>query len=209
MVSLDLTQSLPDGPPQSSFERTLFGPKPSLREMIDTIAVAAKDSASMASWRVSARAAWGWPRSQELRDAIAAFRASGKFAYAYADSMGELGGGTASYYLASAFGEIWLQPYSDLGLVGLRIEQPFFHDTLEKIGVTPRMDHREEYKSAMNMFTETKMTPAHREEMEGLLHSLIDQIVRGIAQSRKLSEADVRALIDKGPFTRTKRSPPS
>src|SRR3984893_3749714 len=44
------------------------------------------------------------------------------------------------------------------------------------------------------------MTPAHREEVEALLTSIAGQIVHGIAQVRKLSNAEVRDLIDRGPL---------
>ena len=54
-----------------------------------------------------------------MRDAIAAFRAKGKFAIAFADSFGEFGAGTRPYYLATAFDQIWLQPMGSLGLTGL------------------------------------------------------------------------------------------
>ena len=201
MLTLDLTAPFPDGPPTPSLERTLFGTQPSLRQTIDAIENAAKDSRIKG---LVARLGGGGlqlAQIQELRDAIAAFRANGKFAYGYADDFGELGGGTGSYYLATAFERIWLQPYSSLGLVGLRAEQPFFHDTLDKIGIMPRFDHREEYKSAMNMLTETKMTPAQREETESLLNSLFGQVVRGIGESRHLTDGAVRGLIDQGPFS--------
>jgi len=45
------------------------------------------------------------------------------------------------------------------------------------------------------VLTETKMTPAHREEVEALLNSVAGQIVHGIAQGRKLSDAEVRDLV--------------
>ena len=64
----------------------------------------------------------GLAKIQELRDAIAAFRAKGKFALAFADSFGEFGPGTRPYYLATAFDEIWLQPMGNVGLTGLYAE---------------------------------------------------------------------------------------
>ncbi len=200
VLTLDLTEEFPAGPPQTALERALFGAKPSLTEAIATLDQAAADTRVKG---VVARLGDGLTLAQiqEWRDAIAAFRAAGKFAYGYADALGELGGGTGGYYLATAFDSIWLQAYSTLGFVGLRAEQPFLHDTLDKIGVAPRLDHREEYKSAMNMLTETSMTPAQREETESLLTSLFGQIVRGVAERRNLSEDQVSALVDQGPFS--------
>ena len=91
--------------------------------------------ASRGSWRASARASSARRRLQELRDAIAAFRAKGKFALAFADSFGEFGPGTRAYYLGSAFDEIWLQPLGEVGLIGLRVETPFFRGALDKLGI--------------------------------------------------------------------------
>ena len=71
---------------------------------------------------------------------------------------------------------------------------------LEKLGVTPQYGQRYEYKNAMNLFTDTKFTPAYREAEQRLLDSIFGQAVRGIAEGRNLSEADVRTLIDRGPF---------
>jgi protease-4 len=88
----------------------------------------------------------------------------------------------------------------NVGLTGLYAESPFLKGTLDILGVVPEFDHREEYKTAMNLLTETKMTPAHREEVEALLGSVSGQIVRGIAHDRKLAEAEVRAAIDRGPL---------
>jgi protease-4 len=137
---------------------------------------------------------------QEVRDAIAAFRGKGKFALAFADSFGEFGPGTRPYYLATAFDEIWLQPMGNVGLTGLYTDSQFLKGTLDLLGIVPEFEHREEYKTAMNLLTETKMTPAHREEVEALLASMAGQIIRGIAESRKLSEAEVRDAINRGPL---------
>ena len=201
VLTLDLEEALSDGPPTSSWERTLFGVKPSLRQTIEAIDMAGKDSRVKGLIAHLGTGRFQLAQIQELRDAVAGFRANGKFAYAYADSFGEMGGGTGPYYLATAFDEIWLQPFSELGLVGLRAEQPFFHNALDKIGVSTDFDHREEYKTAMSMFTDKGMSQAQRDETQDLLNSLFGQIVRGIGERRHLNENDVRKLIDRGPFS--------
>lgn len=142
----------------------------------------------------------GLAQIQEIRDAITHFRESGKFAVAWGETYGEAGVGNGAYYLATAFDEIWMQPSGDIGLTGLIYESPFIKDTLAKLEVTPRFDHRYEYKNAMNLFTEDRFTPAHREAMARLAESQFDQIVRGIAERRGKTTDQVRALIDRGPF---------
>jgi protease IV len=200
ILTLDLTQSLPDAPPGDGFERILLGERLTLRDVTDALARAGDDARIKGVVARVGEGSLGTAAIQELRDAIAAFRAKGKFALAHADGFGELGSGTRDYYLAAAFDEVWLQPFAEVGLIGIRAEVPFFRGSLDKLGLVPRFDHRSEYKTAMNVFTETKMTPAHREETDALLHSVYDQLVQGIAAGRKLDSAAVRHLIDQGPF---------
>src|SRR5262249_57171955 len=96
--------------------------------------------------------------------------------------------------------EIYLQPSGDIGLTGLIAENPFLRGTLEKLGVVPRLDHRHEYKNAMNLFTERKFTPAHKEATAKIVGSIFGQMVRGVSEGRHLQEEQVRALVDRGPY---------
>jgi protease IV len=200
LLTADLTRELPEGSSEEPLLRLLVGSKPTLRDVLDGIEAAGDDPRVKGLLARVGDDENGLAKVQELRDAIAAFRSKGKFAFAFADSFGEFGSGTRPYYLATAFDEIWLQPLGNVGLTGLYTDSPFLRGTLDLLGIVPEFDHREEFKTAMNLLTETKMTPAHREEVEALLTSVAGQIVHGIAQSRKLSEAEVRDLIDRGPL---------
>src|ERR1700756_2715134 len=200
LLTVDLTRELPEGPSEEPLLGLLVGNKPTLRDVVDGVAGGADDQRIKALIARVGDDENGLAKVQEVRDAIAAFRSKGKFALAFADSFGEFGPGTRPYYLATAFDEIWLQPLGNVGLTGLYADSPFLRGTLDLLGIVPEFDHREEFKTAMNLLTETKMTPAHREEVEALLTSVAGQIVHGIAQSRKLSEAEVRDLIARGPL---------
>src|ERR1700730_15521248 len=200
ILNLDLTQGLAEGWDGDRLLRLLVGAEPTLRDVLDGIETAASDSRVQVLLARVGDDELGLGKIQELRDAIAAFRAKVKFAMAYPDSFGEFGPGTRPYYLATAFDEIWLQPMGNVGLTGLYADSPFLKGTLDLLGIVPEFDHREEFKTAMNLLTETKMTPPHREEVEALLNSVAGQIVHGIAQGRRLSEAEVRDLIDRGPL---------
>ena len=200
ILTVDLTQGLAEGPHQDRLLRLLLGSEPSLRDVLDGIETASSDPRVKVLLARVGDDELGLAKIQELRDAIAAFRAKGKFALAFADSFGEFGPGTRPYYLATAFDEIWLQPMGNVGLTGLYAEVPFFKGTLDLLGVAPEFDHREEFKTAMNSLTETKMTPPHREEVDALLASIGGQIIHGIAEGRKLPEAEVREAIDRGPL---------
>ena len=200
VLSADLSGKLADGAAADSLSQLVFGAKPRLRDLLDALERAAGDPRVKGVFARLGGDSLGLATVQEVRDAIRDFRAKGKFAIAFADSFGEFGPGTRPYYLATAFDEIWLQPLGSVGLIGLHSETPFMRGALDKLGVVPSFAHREEYKTAMNSLTETAMTPPQREEVEALLSSSQGQIVRGIADGRKLSREQVDALIDRGPF---------
>jgi len=102
--------------------------------------------------------------------------------------------------LATAFDQIYLQPSGDVGLTGLMYESPFVKGLFEKLNVVPRMDHRYEYKNAMNFYTESKYNDPHREAMTKLIQSQFGQMVGGIAKGRGLTESQVRVVFDDGPY---------
>ena len=140
-------------------------------------------------------------QGEEIRAALKKFRAAGKFSYAFSTGYGGYGPGNRAYYLASAFEKVWLQPVGQLGLAGLRLEQPFARAALEKLGVKAHFTQREEYKSAMSVVTDDAMTAPIREMMLSILDSTNIQLAEGIAAGRNLPTAIVRELMAKGPYT--------
>jgi len=128
------------------------------------------------------------------------FRSHKKFAVAYAETFGEFGPGNASYYLATAFDHIYLQPSGDVGLTGIIMESPFIKGTLSKLGMTFHGDHRYEYKNALNFYTETKYTPPHKEAMTAVMTSWFNQMKDGICQARQIAPDKFQALVDAGPY---------
>jgi len=136
-----------------------------------------------------------WAKVQELRDAVLDFRKSGKTVVAFLEY-----GGDREYYLASAASKIFLLPSSPLDLTGVASYEIFLRGAFDKIGAYPDFIHIGDYKSATNQLTEKGFTKAHREMTESLNRDMFEQLVKGIAQSRKKSEAEVRALFDQGPF---------
>ena len=200
ILEVDLERGIPETPPDDPFA-VFGGTRPlTLRDVVDALEKAGDDPHVVGLVARLGAAPIGVAEIQEIRDAVKAFRAKKKFAVAYSETFGEFGPGNGAYYLATAFEEIWLQPSGDLGLNGLVAESPFLRGTLDKLGVKPEFGQRHEFKNAMNTFTETKFTDAHREATKALLESLYGQMVKGIAEGRKMTEAEVRGLVDRGPF---------
>ncbi len=136
-----------------------------------------------------------WGKVQELRGAVVDFRESGKPVYAYLEY-----GGDQDYYLASAADKVFLMPSSPLQLVGVATYELFLRGTLDWVGAYPDLHHIGAYKSAPNQFTEKTLTATHREMSTSLNHALYETIVTTVAEARNKSAADVRTLIDLGPF---------
>jgi protease-4 len=200
ILTAELGRDLVEGPRQNELTELVAGRKATMRGLLDALERGAEDSRVRGLYAHIGGDSLGLAQVQELRDAVQAFRARGKFAIAFSESFGEFGGGMRPYYLATAFDEIWLQPLGSVGLIGLRAESPFLRGLLDRLGIEPSFEHREQYKSAANMLTETEMTAPQREELESLLSGMTGQVTRGIADTRHLSESAVQALIDKAPL---------
>ncbi|MBF0562249.1 MAG: signal peptide peptidase SppA, partial [Alphaproteobacteria bacterium] len=187
---------LSEGSPDSPFGHYALGKRHLLSEVLEVLDQAARDPRIKALVVRAGDSGMGMAQTQEILNAVTKFRLSGRPAYLFAASMN----GTVDCYLASAFGEVWLQPSGEMGLTGFAMENPFLKGTLDSLGVEAVFSARREYKSAPEMFTNTEMTGPSRESLAALLASWSSQVVADIARSRKLSPERVRALIDQAPL---------
>ena len=198
ILELDL-QSLP--PETSGFDPMAFiagGGRPLLlRQAVAAIHRAAEDT-RIAGLIARVQLSAAPPGAvQELREAIVAFTAA-KPSLAWAETYP----GTLSYYLASAFREVWMQPSGTVGLIGFATNALFLRDALDKAGLQAQFIARGEYKSAANMFTQDRYTEAHREADSRLIESLHNQVWQGIAESRRLDVSALDELADRAPLLR-------
>ena len=175
----------------------------SFQELLLALAQAANDDNIKALAARINVPALGLAQMQELHQIIERFRAGGKPAYIYSPGFGSLGGGTAAYYLATAFSEITMQPNSEVGLTGISAEVPFARALLDRVGVTPEFYGRYEYKNAMAFFTDKDISPAFKSNMTRMVSRLNASLAEGMMKSRfaKPSEADFTAIINKAPFS--------
>jgi protease IV len=144
---------------------------------------------------------WPWAEMQELRLGVKTFAASGKPTLAWAQSFGEGSPDMAAYVLATAFGEVWLQPGGGVGMLGIGIETTFVRGALDRLGVEPQVEQRHEYKNAADVLLRKEFSEAHREALERLADSVFSHAVETIAEARGLPHDRVRELIDTGPRT--------
>ena len=169
--------------------------QPTVRSIVDSLRKASVDRrvSSVIIRPTSDAALWG--KVQEVRDAIVEFKKSKKPIIAFLEY-----GGDQSYYLASACDKVFLMPTASLDLTGMANYELFLRGTLDKMGVFPDTIHVGDYKTASNTFTEHAFTPAHREMAQSLNTDLYEQLVAGLAEGRHRTVAEIRDLIDHGPF---------
>lgn len=171
---------------------------PVLHDYVDAIDAAAKDSHIAGLVVRIAPLETGWGKLEEIRSHLLAFRKSGKPSICY---LGYDGIGNPEYYLATACQQIWLVPTAPVSIRGMMAEALFFRGTLDKLKIVPEFYHIAEYKTAGNTFTEKQFTPAHKEEVEGLLHSIYDLYLNDASKARGMDRAQFEALLNRGPFS--------
>lgn len=137
----------------------------------------------------------GWGKTDELRDAIKDFKSSGKPVYAFMEM-----GMNKDYYLAVAADKIYMPPAGDLYVNGFAAQAMFFRGSLDKLGVEPQFLKIGKYKNAPDQYTEKEMTEGQKEVTNAILDDYYNRVVGAIAESRKKSPEDVKAMIDNAPY---------
>ncbi|MFZ1916350.1 MAG: signal peptide peptidase SppA [Terriglobales bacterium] len=200
ILEANFEQPFAEDIPDTPAARFTMSDRVTLRDVIDAIDRGADDDRVVGIIARVGAAPIPMAQIQEIRDAVARFRGHKKFAVAYSETFGEFGPGNGAYYLATAFDQIYLQPSGDVGLTGIIMESPFIKDTLAKLGMSFHGDHRYEYKNALNFYTETKYTDAHKEAMTAIMNSWFNQIKDGICQARGIAPEKFQAVVDAGPY---------
>jgi protease IV len=139
--------------------------------------------------------------AQEVRGALLKLKEKGKFSFAYSHGYGGGVNAMQSYYIASAFEQIWGQPMSDLPIMGMNAELMFLRGTLDLLKIEPQLRRREEYKSFAEQYMEKRPTAANLEMVNGMVGNLFDQWVNDVSANRSISPDALRKAIDNAPLS--------
>jgi protease-4 len=203
VLTLDLDEQVSEGRAQQGLASFGLKSSPKMQDIVIALRRAKDDPRVVALRATMSVSPLGLAQMQDVREMIAEFETSGKPTFLFSETMGETVGAMSSYYLASAFNTIWVQPSGTVGVAGIGTEELFFKDFLDRFGIKAQFLQRKEYKSAGEALTNSSMSPANREALQALLGSWFDQMVGGIAESRKLTPDAVKALVDRGPLMAT------
>lgn len=129
--------------------------------------------------------------AQELRQALVEFKESGKWVVAYGDSYGK-----TAYYLSSVADSVLLNPEGNVDFGGMASQIMFYKDVMEKIGVKMQVFKVGTYKSAVEPFICTEMSPANREQVTSYLFSIWTNMLKDVAASRNMEVGKLNSLAD-------------
>ena len=133
----------------------------------------------------------GWAQAREIRKALAAFKTSGKFIYAYSDIMSQKG-----YYVSSIADSIFMNPLGVMELKGLSSEVLYYEGFQNQYGVKMEVIRHGKYKSAVEPYLQDHMSAENRMQIQGLLNSVWGTLRDEVSESRGLTSNTIDALAD-------------
>ncbi|MBW7959277.1 MAG: signal peptide peptidase SppA [Candidatus Promineofilum sp.] len=132
---------------------------------------------------------------QNFRAAVARLRAAGKEAIVYTPYLD-----LAHYYAATAAKYIVAPPSAQFEVLGLYTEVTFLKDAMTRAGLEVDVVQISPYKTALDRFSQTDITPENREQLDWLLDDEYDMLTTDMAAGRGISQTEMRKLIDQAPY---------
>ncbi|MBV8784868.1 MAG: S49 family peptidase, partial [Gammaproteobacteria bacterium] len=131
------------------------------------------------------------PSLEELASALREFRAAGKKVIAYGVELTQ-----ERYYLAAQADESYVDPMGFVLLEGYDRYRPYFKEALDKLGVDINVFRVGSFKSAVETFTRTNMSPEDREESRVYLAALWSAYQDAVTRARRLKPDAVAQYVD-------------
>ena len=165
-----------------------------LWDAVKAIEKAASDPAVQCIYlKADGLSAGGIAPVEELRQALGAFRLSGKPVVAYTENPG-----TGSYYLASVADKIYMGSYKGGSnmMVGVGTQMIFLKDLLDKLGVNVQLIRHGKFKSAGEMYIKSRPSEENLLQTREMVNSMWDGMAESICSSREISREDLDGMID-------------
>ena len=195
VLVIDLSLKIQDTKPASSLGEVIDLKQSdtiTLRQVIQSLEQAAQDKHIVGILLDGSSAqsnTMGYANLQEIRAALAKFRATGKKIIAYDVDWDE-----KEYYLGSVADTIMLNPMGALEINGLSSEQLFLARALDKFGVGVQVIRVGKYKSAVEPFLQTSLSPENRQQTEQLLWSIWSDFLRTVSESRDQTPQELQKI---------------
>lgn len=206
VLVIDLWANISDAPQTETLNEAIsqaidgsYIPNYYLLELIDAIEAAADDNKIDAIFLHGSLLPVGYGSGlgvlSEVREALEAFKATGKPVYAYVVDPT-----MKDFYLMSVANEIYMNPFGLISLNGLAAEGVYLGDAFKKYGIGVQATKVGKYKSAVEPFTGNKMSAADREQLTVLIDDLWDVILSDISETRGVDASNIAAKTDSQGF---------
>ncbi|MBD0393054.1 MAG: signal peptide peptidase SppA [Microcoleus sp. C1-bin4] len=197
-LSLNITDSKPIRSTSAAIQDVLSdepGNAVTLRTVLDTIEYAKKDPKIVGIYLEgsSDSSSSGFANLKEVRSALQRFRDAKKPIFAYQMDWNE-----RDYYLGSVANTIAVNPYGTLEINGFSSQATFFTGALEKYGLGVQVTRVGKYKSAVEPFLLTKMSPENRQQTQKLLGDMWGEYLTTVGPNRKVTVGQLQAVADNG-----------
>ncbi|MDR0795782.1 MAG: signal peptide peptidase SppA [Tannerella sp.] len=133
----------------------------------------------------------GYATLEPIRKALIDFKESGKFIVSFGDYYPQ-----SAYYIASTADKVIMNPQGMFMLHGMSANMPFFKGMYEKLGIKIQVFKVGTFKSAVEPYTETKMSDANREQVTAYMNSIWTHILTGVSESRGITIDNLNRYAD-------------
>lgn len=135
----------------------------------------------------------GFASSEEIREAIAAFKRTGKFVMAHGDMITQ-----QAYSVANIADRIYASPQGYFDWTGYSVEYLFLKGTLEKLEIEPQIFYAGKFKSATEPLRADRMSPENQLQTSVWLNDLYNTLLLRTAESRNIDTSTLRILANEG-----------
>lgn len=163
----------------------------SLDDILKSIRLAKDDSKIEGIFIDAHGSAMGTASREEIVEALRDFKESGKWIYAYADSYTQ-----GDYLISSLADSVFVNPIGGVDVHGVASQVPFFKGFLDKVGVKMQVVRVGTFKSAVEPFMTTEMSPASRLQTQVMIDSVWNYMTGVISSSRGVTVNEVNMWAD-------------
>lgn len=194
VLTLDFKTKVIDSPTEDNSHIFAFNEKEKnilIYEMLEAIKKAKSDDKIKGISIETDGIMAGMTQLDDIRNALEDFKKSGKFVYAYGNSVSQ-----SAYYLGSVADQYFLNPSGGIELKGMTTEVLYMKSFAEKYGIGMEVIRHGKYKSAVEPFLRDDMSPENKEQISTMLNDLWSGNSTKMANSRKIDTAQFRTVVD-------------
>lgn len=129
----------------------------------------------------------------EVREALADFKKSGKPIVAYADSYTQ-----EAYLLSSMADKVILNPEGAVSIVGVALPTMMFQSLLQKVGVKMEVFKVGKFKGAVEPYVLNKLSDENRLQLQQLSDGIWNNMTDEICHDRKIDKSVLLEFVNRG-----------